>query len=213
MTRLIDAVVRALHPLDEAPTQAWNREAMVELVGSGQRRPAAVLLAIRDCAEPTVVFTLRRRDLEQHGGQVSLPGGRTDPGDQSPVATALRESAEEVGLDSAVAAPLGYLDVLDTVSDYHVTPVVARLRSDAVLRAARAEVERIFEVPLAYLLDPMHLHLCDFQYLGRPRRVLEYVGVEPRIWGATAEMLYNLLWRMGRIAADSELATVRGIPQ
>jgi 8-oxo-dGTP pyrophosphatase MutT (NUDIX family) len=143
-----------------------------------------------------VVFTLRRDDLVRHAGQVSFPGGRTDHGDSGAIATALRESREEVGLDSAAAEPLGFLDCLETISGFCVTPVVARMAGDAVLTPQPEEVAKIFEVPLAFLLDPANLHEFALHARGEARLVYEYVGVEPRIWGATASMLVNLMRRM-----------------
>jgi len=81
-----------------------------------------------------------------------------------------------------------------------VTPVVARLAPDAVLVPQPDEVARLFEVPLAFLLDPGNVRQVDYHSPWGIRKVDEYVGVEPRIWGATASMLVNLLRRMGRIA-------------
>ena len=158
-----------------------------------------MLLAIRDVHEPRVVLTLRRDDLAQHAGQVSFPGGRADRGDADVVATALRESHEEIALDPAMVEPLGYLDRLETVSGFSVTPVVARLAGHAVLAPQPGEVARLFEVPLAFLLDPGNVRLVDYHSPWGTRAVYEYVDVEPRIWGATAAMLVNLLRRMGKM--------------
>jgi 8-oxo-dGTP pyrophosphatase MutT (NUDIX family) len=199
MTAGLDDIVRALHPLASPPAPpGWNHAYVAELIGDAPRRDAAVLVAIRDLPEPRVVFTLRRADLAHHAGQVSFPGGRAEPGDAGAVATALRESAEELLLDPAHVEPLGFLDRLDTVSGFCVTPVVARIARDAELVPAPAEVARVFEVPLAFVLDAGNLRRVDFQSPWGSRKVYEYVGVEPRIWGATAMMLVNLLQRMGR---------------
>ena len=196
----LDAVGQALHPLLRPPEQpAWNRASLVELMGDVPRAYAAVLVAIRDAPEPGVVFTLRRDDLVHHAGQVSFPGGRAEAEDRDAVATALRESREEIALDTRAIHPLGYLDRLDTVSGFSVTPVVARLTADAVLSPQPDEVARIFEVPLDFLLDPANLHAYDIHLHGLRRKMYEYVGVAPRIWGATALMLVNLMRRMGRM--------------
>lgn len=192
------AVVAALHPLDAPPAPpGWNHDYLVDLIGDAPRRDAAVLLAVRDAPEPHVVFTLRRADLAQHAGQVSFPGGGVEAGDRDIVATALRESREEVTLDPAAVEPLGYLDCLETISGYCVTPVVARLAGDAVLRAQPSEVAQVFEVPLDFLLDPRNLRQFEYRLGTERRKVYEYVGVTPRIWGATALMLVNLMQRMG----------------
>ena len=200
MTDWFDAVSHALHPLNAPPGQpGWNHASLVELIGDAPRADAAVLMAIRDAHEPGVVFTLRRDNLAHHAGQVSFPGGRADASDIDVVATALRESHEEVALDAGAVQPLGYLDTLETISGFCVTPVVARLAADAVLSPQPSEVARVFEVPLDFLLDPKNLHEYEIYMRGLHRQVYEYTGVVPRIWGATALMLVNLMRRMGRM--------------
>lgn len=200
MNDWLEAVGQALHPLAAPPDPpAWNHASLVELLGEVPRRDAAVLVAIRDAPDPGVVFTLRRDDLARHAGQVSFPGGRADAEDADAIATALRESREEIALDPRAVEPLGYLDRLETTSGFSVTPVVARLAADAVLSPQPDEVARIFEVPLEFLLDPANLHAYDIHLRGLRRKVYEYVGVAPRIWGATALMLVNLMRRMGRM--------------
>jgi 8-oxo-dGTP pyrophosphatase MutT (NUDIX family) len=200
MTGLIDEVTRALHPLDAPPGQTgWKHDHLAELVGDAPRRDAAVLMAVRDLSEPGMVFTLRRDDLVRHAGQVSFPGGGAEAGDANAVATALRESHEEIALDSRAAEPLGYLDPLETISGYCVTPVVARLARDAELVPQPGEVAQVFEVPLRFLLDPAHLRQFEYRSQGECRKVYEYVGIEPRIWGVTAAMLVNLMQRMQRM--------------
>lgn len=197
MTDAIDAVARALHPLASPPTApGWNHARLTGLLGDGPRRDAAVLMAIRAGAEPRVVFTLRRDDLARHAGQVSFPGGGVEPGDADAIATALRESREEIRLDPGAAQPLGYLDRLETISGYCVTPVVARLAGDAVLVPQPDEVASVFEVPLAFLLDARNLCQSAYRLRGERRMVYEYADVKPRIWGATALMLVNLMQRM-----------------
>jgi 8-oxo-dGTP pyrophosphatase MutT (NUDIX family) len=197
MTDRFDAIRRALLPLETPPAPpAWNHDRLLDLVGEGARADAAVLMGIRDLPEPRMVFTLRRDDLAHHAGQVSFPGGRTDHGDSGAIETALREAREEIALDSDAVVPLGFIDCLETVSGFCVTPVVARVAGDAVLVPQPDEVAKIFEVPLAFLLDPANLREFEFRARGEARKVHEYVGVEPRIWGATAAMLVNLMRRM-----------------
>lgn len=200
MTDLIDAVARVLHPLAAPPEPpGWNHDYLAELIGDAPRRDAAVLVALRDAPEPRVVFTLRRDDLAQHAGQVSFPGGGVEVGDNDAVATALRESHEEIALDPAAAEPLGYLDCLETISGYCVTPVVARIARDARLVPQPDEVAQVFEVPLRYLLDSGNLRQFEYRLHDERRKVYEYAGITPRIWGATAAMLVNLMRRMKRM--------------
>jgi 8-oxo-dGTP pyrophosphatase MutT (NUDIX family) len=198
MTDWFEAITRALHALETPPIPpAWNHDRLIDLIGEGPHADAAVLMAIRDLPEPRMVFTLRRDDLARHAGQVSFPGGRSDRGDAGAVATALRESHEEIALDPGEVEPLGFIDRLETISGFSVTPVVARLSRDAALAPQPGEVAKIFEVPLAFLLDPGNVRQFEFRARGQSRKVYEYMGVEPRIWGATAAMLVNLMQRMG----------------
>lgn len=200
MSEPLARLSHALHPLDAPPSPpGWNHAYVTELIGNAPRRQAAVLMAIRDVAEPRMVFTLRCDDLAQHAGQVSFPGGGSEPSDADAVATALRESAEELAIDPLGVQPLGYLDVLETVSGYCVTPVVARLAPDAKLVPYAGEVAKVFEVPLDLLLEPANIRLVNYRSPWGTREVYEYVGVTPRIWGATALMMVNLLRRMGRL--------------
>ncbi len=194
-----DELLQALRPLS-APTTApgWNHADISTLLGNAQRRPAAVLLGLRDSVDPRLVFTVRTDHLQSHAGQVAFPGGGMDPGDASALATALRESEEEIGLDRALVTPLGYLDNFETISGYRITPVVARIAAHAQLHAAPAEVAEVFEVPLAFFLEPANLRRYVMDYRGHRREMVEFVHGRHRIWGATAAILQNLLTRMGR---------------
>ena len=111
-------------------------------------------------------MTLRTEDLRHHAGQVSFPGGRIEAGDADPVAAALREAHEEIGLAPAKIEPLGYLDPFDTISGFHVYPVVARI--DPGYRPVRdpREVADVFEVPLDYLLDASNIRLVEREFAG-----------------------------------------------
>jgi len=194
-----DELLKALLPLSTpTDTPGWNHADMSELLGTVQRRPAAVLLALRDGGAPQLVLTVRTDTLPSHAGQVAFPGGRADPGDADAVATALRESEEEIGLDRLLVTPLGYLDNFDTISGYRITPVVARIAERSQLKAAPGEVAEVFEVPLAFFLDPANLRRYTMEFRGHRREMVEFVHGGHRIWGATAAILLNLLKRMGR---------------
>lgn len=195
----MDALTTFLRPLSAPPPQpGWNHALVADLLASTTSRPAAVLLGIREGQQPRLVFTVRNSQLQEHAGQVAFPGGCSEPGDgDDAVVTALRESQEEIGLDPALVTPLGYLDRLETVSGYSVTPVVARIAAEARLYPAPEEVAEVFEVPMAFFLDGHNLRRYTMTFRGRPRPMVEFVHGGHRIWGATAEIVVNLLQRMG----------------
>jgi 8-oxo-dGTP pyrophosphatase MutT (NUDIX family) len=196
---MIDELVKALRPLSAPPIgPGWNHADMSQLLGSSQRLPAAVLVGFREGVQPRLVLTVRTDSLQAHPGQVAFPGGRSDPDDGDALATALRESEEEIGLDRALVTPLGYLDRFETISGFCITPVVAKIAAEAQLYPAPDEVAEVFEVPLAFLLEPANLRRYTMEFRGHQRPMVEFVHGGHRIWGATAAMLYNLLQRMGR---------------
>ncbi|MET4569982.1 8-oxo-dGTP pyrophosphatase MutT (NUDIX family) [Rhodanobacter soli] len=196
---MIDELVKALLPLSAPPTgPGWNHADMSRLLGSSRRLPAAVLVGFREGVQPRLVLTVRTDSLQAHAGQVAFPGGRSDPDDGDALATALRESEEEIGLDRTLVTPLGYLDRFETISGFCVTPVVAKIAAGAQLYPAPDEVAEVFEVPLAFLLEPANLRRYTMEFRGHQRPMVEFIHGGHRIWGATAAMLYNLLQRMGR---------------
>ena len=120
-------------------------------------RDASVLVPLVERADGLhVLLTQRAERLRDHAGQVSFPGGRAEPDDADPVATALREAAEEIGLAGDSAEVLGSLPSYATVTSYVVTPVVALLKPPLVLQLDPGEVDAAFEVPLQYLMTPAH---------------------------------------------------------
>ncbi len=158
-----------------------------------QLTAAAVLVPIlRRPQTDTVLFTVRHKLLRSHPGQISFPGGRVDPGDADAIATALREAEEEIGLPRAAVRVLGALDCYVTRTGYCVTPVVGVVEDPPRLTAANDEVEDVFEVPLAFLLDPGNIQR-EFREAGGQRRSFYAIRFDTRyIWGATAGMLVNL---------------------
>lgn len=155
--------------------------------------PAAVLVPILRRPEgETVLFTVRHRGLKRHPGQISFPGGRVDPGDVDAVATALRETEEEVGIPPQAVRVLGQLDCYVTRTGYCVTPVVGVVDSPPPLTPADAEVEEIFEAPLAFVLDPRNQLRESREAEGQRRHFYAIRFGERFIWGATAGMLVCL---------------------
>jgi 8-oxo-dGTP pyrophosphatase MutT (NUDIX family) len=152
--------------------------------------PAAVLVPIVNRPEGlTMLLTQRSADLPDHPGQISFPGGRVEPEDPTLAHAALREAAEEVGLDRLRVDVLGQLAPYETVTGYRVTPVVGWVEPPIKLTPDPVEVAEAFEVPLAFLLDPTNQQR-HFRMLGETRRDFWAIPYRDRyIWGATAAML------------------------
>lgn len=155
-------------------------------------RDAAVLVPIiwHDAA-PTILLTLRAANLAAHAGQVAFPGGRIERGETAEAA-ALREAAEEVGLDPSLPQIAGQLPHHVTGTGYRVTPVVAFLAPPLTLTPHPGEVAAIFEMPLATVLDPVGPERRRAEWRGRMRDYWVWPHPEHLIWGATATMLLSL---------------------
>ena len=161
-------------------------------------RPAAVLVAVIDHPEPTVLLTQRAQHLPQHPGQISFPGGKIETDDASPLDSALREAEEEIGLDRTLVEPLGYLDLYMTTLGYRIMPTVARLEPGFSLTLNTGEVDAAFEVPLSFLMnqDNVERHARDWQ--GMTRHYYAITFGERYIWGVTAGILRNMHDRIYR---------------
>lgn len=156
-------------------------------------RAAAVLVPLVDRAEGMgVLLTLRNASLPHHAGQVSFPGGRIEAGDASAAATALRETEEEIGLPAARVEIIGRLDDYITGTGFLVAPIVGLIRPPYALNPDPSEVEAVFEVPLAFFLDPANHRRESRIFNGVERRFYAMPYGDKYIWGATAAMLMNL---------------------
>jgi 8-oxo-dGTP pyrophosphatase MutT (NUDIX family) len=159
-------------------------------------RPAAVLIAVVDHPEPTVLLTQRSAHLNDHAGQISFPGGKIDPTDASPLDAALREANEEVGLKREFIDPIGYLDLYGTAFGFRILPTVARVRPGFTMRVSEAEVDDVFEVPLAFLMNPANHQMHSKEFRGIERWYYAMPYEERYIWGATAGILRVLYERI-----------------
>lgn len=162
-------------------------------VGDEELTPASVLfpIVLRQSG-PSVLLTQRTAHLKDHPGQISFPGGRVEPADASPAATALREAQEEIGLASRHVEILGYLPEYRTGTGFRVTPVVAVVKPPFDLRPEPGEVAEIFEVPFSFLMDAANHQQHSLHYRGKLRHYFAMPYGEYFIWGATAGIIVTL---------------------
>ena len=188
-----------------ASPPVWTPEHSIEKRFENREPAAAAVLiplVMRD--ELMLLLTQRTTNLSTHSGQVAFPGGRTDATDVDAADTALREATEEIGLPRSHTEVLGTLPVYVTGTAFIITPVVALVTPGFELKPNPGEVADVFEVPLAYLMNPANhrRHAVEFdgmtrEWLSMPyldTSVLQDNGQSPErfIWGATAGMLRNL---------------------
>ncbi len=159
-------------------------------------RPAAVLVPIVLRSSLTVLLTQRSHDMPSHPGQISFPGGKLEAQDPNPLACALREAHEEIGLDADRIEPLGYLDSYRTGTGFQITPVVAFVRPGFEPVLDPREVVEMFEVPLAFLMDEANHQKDSREWRGRTRSFYAMPYQGRYIWGATAGMLKNMHQRL-----------------
>lgn len=162
---------------------------------------ASVLVPIVDRDEPTVLLTQRSDHLSDHPGQVAFPGGRAEAHDVDATATALREAQEEIGLPASYVDVLGAMPLYTTGSGFLITPIVAIVQPAFPMHVDPFEVAEVFEVPLAFLMDPSHHrhHAVEIagvrrEFLSMPWQGVDALGHPRRyfVWGVTAAMLRNL---------------------
>jgi 8-oxo-dGTP pyrophosphatase MutT (NUDIX family) len=177
-------LTRGLDPLSIAEEPGTDAQTLT---------PAAVLvpIVVRPSAL-TVLLTQRTAHLRDHAGQVSFPGGRCEPEDASPVATALREAHEEVGLDPQQVEILGVLAEYRTSTGFAVRPVIGLILPPLNLKLDDFEVADVFEPPLEFLLQPGNFRRERIEYQGAWREYWAVPWQGRYIWGATAGMLVNL---------------------
>ena len=179
----------------------WLVPGLFEPIDQSQQRwlpqdpvPAAVLMPLVERRELTVLFTQRATQLRNHAGQISFPGGRIESADGSPVAAALREAREEIGLAERFVSVIGYLPDHLVNTGFRITPVVAFVQPDFELLLDAQEVQDTFEVPLGYLFDPAnhHRHRRRAPVSGEEVEFFDIPFDDRNIWGATAGMLLTL---------------------
>ena len=196
MSDLIDLLIAAL--ADPAGiTSDYDLNPGFEPLVTTKLRPAAVLVPIWRRPEGIqVVLTKRASHLKHHPGQIAFPGGKVDKGDADVFATALREAHEEIGLYPCAVNISGLLPAHETVTGFHISPVLGLVRDDFQPVVERGEVEEVFTVPLEHVLQIKNYTIEGRNWMGQ-RRAYYAVPYGPYyIWGATARILRGLAERM-----------------
>jgi len=158
---------------------------------------AAVLVPLLDLAgRPALLYLRRALDLPDHGGQVAFPGGLREPGDRDLAATALREAAEEVAVDPARIEVLGALPRVSTLAKYSIQPFLSLWPPGSYAPASPGEVDRVFQVPLAWLADPTSSREVEIALPARRLCAPAWCWEGEIIWGATRRITLELLQRL-----------------
>ena len=188
----LDDVLAAVPAVDHPVLPAFH----------GARHSAVLVTLAEGPSGPEVLLTRRSWEMRSHRGEMSFPGGRTDPG-ETPAETALREAHEEVGLDPSVVTVHGELEHLNTVvSRSYIVPKVATVAEPLRLRAQTMEVERVLWVPLAEFTRP-DTYRSEVWGIGPTDRTLHFFELDDEtVWGATARMLVDLLTRTLGVTFD-----------
>ncbi len=156
-------------------------------------RPAGILIPIwNNEGRAEVLLTKRSSALKHHPGQIAFPGGKRDEGDDDITATALREAHEEIGLMPGNVVVLGTLPCHETVTGFTITPVVGQIRQRFDPIPERSEVDEVFSVPLAHLIDPESFSIQARRWRGTMRKYYTVPYGPYYIWGATARILHAL---------------------
>ncbi|MEM8554416.1 MAG: CoA pyrophosphatase [Pseudomonadota bacterium] len=191
------ALVREALRRPASPSSDYDLNLGIDLPLHRKLRPAAVLVALLPVDGAWhVLLTKRSSKLRHHPGQIAFPGGKFDPEDPTPEACATREAHEEIGLLPSSVQVLGQLMPHETVTNYHVTPVVARVEAPFEPVSQEAEVAEVFTVPLSMLTDPSQFRVEGRRWQGRRRYYFAVPYGPYYIWGATARMLKGLADRV-----------------
>jgi 8-oxo-dGTP pyrophosphatase MutT (NUDIX family) len=197
MTDGVEARLRAALSRPAGPSSDFDLNPGIRHRSDQALRPAAVLMPVWLRAEgAALILTKRSSHLKHHPGQIAFPGGKVDANDAGPLAAALREAWEEIGLDPALVEVVGSLPVHETVTGFAVTPFLGLIHGDFVPVPEAGEVEEVFTVPLTHVLTPALYSIERRRWMGVWRRYYAVPYGPYYIWGATARILRGLADRV-----------------
>lgn len=160
-------------------------------------KDAAVLVPVVDDVDGAkVILTQRTASLRKHSGQIAFPGGGVDPEDGSVEMAALREAEEEIGLARHFVEPVGRLPDYYAATGFRITPVLSVVQRGFELKPNPGEVAHVFEVPLAFLMDPANHETGSREWNGTLRHFYRMPYGDWNIWGITAGILRTLYERL-----------------
>lgn len=195
---------RALNQNGGPIDHAWRdhgdhllNQSYVDIIAGRKLRDAAVLIpVIDDGDEARVILTQRTATLRRHSGQIAFPGGGIDPEDVSPEQAALREAEEEIGLDRSFVETLSRLPNYYAATGFRITPVLSIVKPGFELKLNPAEVDDVFEVPLAFLMEEANHQRGTREREGMIHHFYIMPYEERRIWGITAGILRTIYERL-----------------
>lgn len=189
--------IRAALARTGRPTSDYDLNPDTVLPDGRILRAAGVLVPLRPGSQRLdVILTKRSSRLKHHPGQIAFPGGKVDEGDTDAVAAAMREAEEEIGLPHSMVEILGTMEVHETVTGFRVMPVVGWIRADFTPVAEPGEVEEVFAVPFAHVIDRANFRIEGRRWRGQSRRYYTVPYGPYYIWGATARILRAFADRM-----------------
>jgi 8-oxo-dGTP pyrophosphatase MutT (NUDIX family) len=197
----LDTLIKAVNILDFDPTAAYAKLAIpnrlrIPAEGTIPRQAGVLVLTYPEADGLHVILTQRTSTLRSHSGQISFPGGRRNPEDESFTAAALRETCEELGICDGIQIIGTLSKFYIPPSNFEVFPTVATLAERPTYYPNPAEVESVFTMPLELLLDPEMKLTEDWDFNGTQVPVTYYSVGGHKVWGATAFMLSELEARL-----------------
>ena len=210
---LASALLQRLHDVFAQDTLVQSLQEQNPCPPVGERRQAAVLLALTDEESPRLLMIRRALNLPTHPGEIAFPGGKRDEEDSDVFATALREAWEEVALPSESVSYVGMLEPRVSLTDLHVTAIVGVIPPNLPLRAHAGEVAEILFVPLSFFADPKNLRADRILWNGEERITARFQFEHYTIWGLSGRFIVDLTNRLYNAGLDVELRAQQALAE